>query len=253
MKCQELEPIIINLARGQLIEASARKTALFHLERCMRCAAAFSEQQALTAGIRAATESLANQGASARVEVALRQAFREQAGRLNIPEIKLPRSRWTVGLAAAAILLVALFIGVRWLRSPSIKQKQEAGGLPATPYIVDRGPKQKSQEQTEAKENQGRKSAPNSAGSRRQNSRRAVRRNATAMFPEAEVATSFYSLVEEGELVPLESGRVVRIEVPASALIALGLPITAESKDRPVQADLVLGQDGLARAIRFLP
>jgi hypothetical protein len=83
--------------------------------------------------------------------------------------------------------------------------------------------------------------------------RRAFLQRAAPDAPETEVATSFYSLVEEGELVPLESGRVVRVEVPASALIALGLPITAESKDRPVQADLLLGQDGLARAIRFLP
>ena len=52
---------------------------------------------------------------------------------------------------------------------------------------------------------------------------------------------------------PLESGLIVRGEATASALITLGLPITAENINRPVQVDLLLGQDGLARAIRFVP
>jgi hypothetical protein len=253
MKCQEFESIIICLARGQMVETAARETALVHLERCARCANSFEEQQALTAGIRVAAESLVNQGASAGVEEALRQAFREQARQFNVPEIKLRRSRWTVGLAAAAILLGAFLIGVTWLKSPSKKQKQEARDLPATPYFVDHAPKQESPAQIGGEGTQGRKTASVSAGSRRPSVRRAVRQGAAPDATETEVATSFYSLVEEGELVPLESGRVVRVEVPASALIALGLPITAESKDRPVQADLLLGQDGLARAIRFLP
>ena len=253
MKCQEFEPIIINLARGQLIEASARETALVHLERCPRCAIAFEEQRALTAGIRVAAEILVNQGASAGVEETLRQAFREQARQFHVPEIKLRRSRWTVGLAAAAILLVAFLIGVTWMKSQSKKQKQEARDLPATLHMVDHAAKQESPAQIEREGTQGRKTASDSAGSRRPSVRRPFRRGAAPDAPETELATSFYSLVEEGELVPLESGRVVRVEVPASALIALGFPVTAESKDRSVQADLVLGQDGLARAIRFLP
>ncbi len=81
MKCQEFETIIIALARGRLVETAARETALDHLERCAHCAIAFEEQQALTAGIRIAAMRVANRGASARVEEALRHAFREQAGR----------------------------------------------------------------------------------------------------------------------------------------------------------------------------
>ena len=46
---------------------------------------------------------------------------------------------------------------------------------------------------------------------------------------------------------------MVRVEVPVSTLIAWGLPITAENANQSVQADLLLGQDGLARAIRFSP
>ncbi|MEP7274155.1 MAG: zf-HC2 domain-containing protein [Acidobacteriota bacterium] len=83
--------------------------------------------------------------------------------------------------------------------------------------------------------------------------KRVPRRVSANNSGEAEVATRFYSLVEDDELATLESGRVVRVEVPASTLISFGLPITAEALTKAVQADLILGQDGLARAIRFVP
>jgi hypothetical protein len=250
MKCQEFEPIIISLARGQLVEAASRETALAHLDRCARCASAFDEQRALTAGIRVAAESLANQGASARVEEALRQAFREQARQFTATEVGLRRPRWTFGLAAAAILLLALLAGMDWLKSPPASQKRETVNLPATPSGEGPGQKQNSQAQIERRRDQKQKMGSKSAGSRRLSERRGVRQGVESAN---EIATRFYPLVEEGEMAPLESGMIVRGEAPASALITLGLPITAENINRPVQVDLLLGQDGLARAIRFVP
>src|SRR5262245_29877859 len=142
MKCREFEPIIIDLARGRSVEAMARATALAHLDRCARCVSAFEEQLALTAGIRVATESLANQGASPRVEDALRRAFREQAERLKAPASRASGRasviwRWSWRLAgAAAILLLALLAGLGRLKSPPANQKQAATDLPAAPSIA---------------------------------------------------------------------------------------------------------------------
>lgn len=255
MKCQEFEPIIICMARGQLIEAAAREKALAHLDCCARCAIAFEEQQALTAGIRVAAENLANEGASARVEEALRFAFRKEVGRVTVrrpnPRSSMNQrwSRWAIG-AAAAILLLALQAGVDWLKSPPANQKQKATIAPAKPSVSANGQKRESQARVEGRRDQDHKIVSNSAGSRRLSKRHGVRRNAESAN---EVATRFYPLVEEGEMTPLESGVIVRVEAPASTFISLGLPITAESINRPVQADLLLGQDGLARAIRFLP
>ena len=47
-----------------------------------------------------------------------------------------------------------------------------------------------------------------------------------------------------------ESGSLVRMDFPVSALAALGLQ--AESPTGVVQADVVVGQDGVARAIRVV-
>jgi hypothetical protein len=48
----------------------------------------------------------------------------------------------------------------------------------------------------------------------------------------------------------LESGRVIRIEIPESELSSVGLWTPAQAG--PVQADVLVAQDGLARAIRLV-
>ena len=50
---------------------------------------------------------------------------------------------------------------------------------------------------------------------------------------------------------PFESGRVVRVDLPVSALPALGL-LPPSSAATVVQADIVVAQDGFARAVRLV-
>jgi len=65
--------------------------------------------------------------------------------------------------------------------------------------------------------------------------------------------TDFISLVaEQTPAPPLESGQLVRVQVPRAALASLGLPLNAERGNEPVKADVLVGYDGLARAIRFV-
>lgn len=47
-------------------------------------------------------------------------------------------------------------------------------------------------------------------------------------------------------------GRVVRVELPRSALFAMGIDIPLENGTRSVQADLLVGADGSPRAIRLV-
>jgi hypothetical protein len=48
---------------------------------------------------------------------------------------------------------------------------------------------------------------------------------------------------------PFESGSLVRVDLPVAAVVALGLPVPVPTAG-VVQADIVVGQDGLARAVR---
>jgi anti-sigma factor RsiW len=45
---------------------------------------------------------------------------------------------------------------------------------------------------------------------------------------------------------------LVRVEVPRSAMIALGLEVSADRAEELVEADVILGSNGIARAVRFL-
>jgi hypothetical protein len=50
----------------------------------------------------------------------------------------------------------------------------------------------------------------------------------------------------------LESARIVRYELPIGALPAYGVEIVPDAARRAVEAELLVGQDGYARAIRLV-
>jgi hypothetical protein len=45
---------------------------------------------------------------------------------------------------------------------------------------------------------------------------------------------------------------LVRVAVPRSAMIALGFDVSTDRAEELVQADVMLGSNGVARAVRFL-
>lgn len=79
-----------------------------------------------------------------------------------------------------------------------------------------------------------------------------VRSPAPAELERAEVATEFISVPGSDLAEPLDQPILVRVTLPRTALVKFGLPINAERSAEFVKADVVLGHDGLARAIRFV-
>lgn len=67
-----------------------------------------------------------------------------------------------------------------------------------------------------------------------------------------EVATKFYALPDADVFAPVEDGMVVRVQLPRSAMRMIGLPVNEERAAERIRADVVLGQDGIARAVRFI-
>lgn len=63
-----------------------------------------------------------------------------------------------------------------------------------------------------------------------------------------EDATDFFPLMYSN--VPVTNGQTVRLELPQAALTSFGLE--ADDASGTVLADVVVGQDGLARAVRFV-
>jgi hypothetical protein len=65
-----------------------------------------------------------------------------------------------------------------------------------------------------------------------------------------EIATDFYPLMVSAP--PLERGLLVRVTVPASTMRSFGLSIGDDHLSDLVEADVLVGQDALARSIRFV-
>jgi len=65
-----------------------------------------------------------------------------------------------------------------------------------------------------------------------------------------EVTTDFIPLSYDP--APAGATSVVRVELPRAALSAFGLPVNEDRMEDLVRADLLLDQDGLTRAVRFV-
>lgn len=64
-----------------------------------------------------------------------------------------------------------------------------------------------------------------------------------------ETKTDFIALTYAAET---DSGQIVRVKVPGSMMVALGVKANVEKESELVNAEVLLGDDGMARAIRFI-
>jgi len=70
---------------------------------------------------------------------------------------------------------------------------------------------------------------------------------------QAESATEFLPMGYGDPVSSLEGGvQMVRVELPRTALLSFGFPMSEERAPEPIKADVLVGEDGRARAIRFV-
>ncbi|MFL6350954.1 MAG: hypothetical protein ACJ74Z_03770 [Bryobacteraceae bacterium] len=65
-------------------------------------------------------------------------------------------------------------------------------------------------------------------------------------------SSGFVALPYAQSDVPLEQPVIVRVQIPASRLGAMGMPFAHVAAEGNVDADLLVGQDGIARAVRLV-
>jgi len=85
-----------------------------------------------------------------------------------------------------------------------------------------------------------------------ENRKSRIRRNAVVQNPIDEIATDFFPLTFAADSISSEGGHLVRVTIPRSVLVAMGLPMNVDRATEHVRADVFIGDDGLARAIRFI-
>ncbi|MFZ0060800.1 MAG: hypothetical protein WAL47_02110 [Pyrinomonadaceae bacterium] len=252
MNCPSFENIVNDLAREQLIEATLREEAMHHSSGCATCAARLNDERSLTASLRSLALEMNSASAPERVESFLLAAFNEQ--RLSR---QARTGRWNYQtIAAAAVLLVAFGIGVAaWnLRMPPKPVVENvvtsAGQVEATVPLVNGS-------NEVALSPSGKPEASPNPNKRR----RAVKPRATNAQPaaenaaallETEVATDFMPIGYVNSASLQDGGSVVRVELPRSTIVSMGFAVNMDRYGERVKADVLMGADGLARAIRFV-
>jgi hypothetical protein len=250
MNCRNFEKLVLVIAQNRLLDAAVRESGLRHVEECALCAVRLSEERALLAGLRTVVAEIACEEAPKRVEAVLLTAFREQARVAPTPALarlaKQPGlgSRRKLASLAAGIILLISAVAILWAQATSpTRQRQEQAGPYAPADGLEKPPLAPKDSEVAFEVAQPAASSP---------SGRAPRQRVRNRLKQAEVVTEFFPLLEGDDLDSLESGQIVRVELSGAALLAVGLPFDAARAGESVKADLVVGDDGLARAIRFV-
>lgn len=265
MNCQSFENIIDDLAREQLVEASARKEALRHSEACAECAVRLADERVLTLGLRSLAGEMQSVEAPDRVERDLLLAFREQ----QLSRHGARPRRWGYISRVAAVLLVGFAIGVvawYWGSTPENKADNSATTIPfiaeAAPSLSPAAPvlapvSLASPGTAELGENLFASQKPANHGVRGRTGRQKLAVRLTdnvnsASDSNTEVATDFMPLGYVNSLSLQDGGSVVRIELSRSTIASMGFAVNMDREGERVKADVLMGADGLARAIRFV-
>lgn len=258
MNCQDFETIIVEIARNRLMDAATREQGLKHAEVCQSCSALLAEERVLSNGLKALSIETGAEEIPAVIENAVMAAFRQRQVISTNESVKssafINRRRL---LAAAAVLLISGISLAAWLMS---KPKQDTIAINPTPSPMT-SPTPVSietnlapSEAPEANEETVSLTIRDPKPSPR---RKRLLKESDYPQPEPygdrrEIVTQFYPINQTSELIPLEGGQIVRVKMPRTNLVPLGIPVNQERVDETVLADVLVSNDGLARAIRLV-
>ena len=252
MNCQKFEDIVNDIAREQIIDAGARAQALKHSDGCEHCAARLEDERAMTLQLRGLAASIAGFDAPARIEARLLAAFDELALIKLAPQVSARRyrARYLIGAIAAGLLIVFGLFAIGWRQTVPLTREPgilllASSGAPVVTSITVTGPPP-IMEQTKGAVPPAQRSFST------RHKREAPARTLPANSANTEIATDFLPLTYGAATNLEEGGRMVRVELPHSALATLGLPVNMDRANERVKADVLLGVDGLAHAIRFV-
>jgi hypothetical protein len=222
MSCASFGPSIVDLARGIAPDAPRRTSLDRHLRECATCAARLEAERAMTAALRRAgvVEIPAH---SPGAESALLAEFdAHHAGRVPLT---WRFASWTAAASVAGLTALVAATMARQVGKPPRSSAPLASRALSPSHAqlpsVEAG------------------AAAAIAAARRVPPPVAAADAAFIVWPGASALPAF------------ESGDLMRVELPASVAVSLGLAPRARAAR--VQADVLVGQDGYVRAVRLAP
>jgi len=202
------------------------------------------DEETLTSSLKLLAGQMATLNAPPEIEQKLREAMRARAVVRPFPKRRV--GYWVAAGIAAALLIAVSVVALRprtdkpnqttarQTDQPAVKEERSV----EVPKILEPEPEQEPQKQIARN--------PVRPGKRR------VPHSEVANHVTREIATDFMPLGYVNPTTFQDGGQVVRIELPRSALVNFGLPMNMERYHEKVKADVLIGSDGLAHAIRFV-
>jgi hypothetical protein len=269
MSCQDFRRVVEELADGRLMDAAARDAGLAHAAVCVGCAARLMKARGIGAGLRVAARAETEE-APPRVRAALLVAFaeqqrvgraeqkREDAAPANVVALSPRRAaRWWGAAAVAAAAAVLLLLGLTsWVRFSTDDSQTASQQLSAATPAPTQPPLERKEEKPgilvggEVVQKNTSKQTPTRAPKAKHSLKSEARREAAAVAQAG--GNEYLPLTYLADATAMESGTVVRVELSRTALISLGVPVEPDRSDETLKADVVLGDDGVARAIRLV-
>jgi hypothetical protein len=235
MTCRECQDLMLEVGRRRAAP-SVERAVLDHTESCQDCSGRLEQERTLTAGLRALAVNVDSSTVSPELEARLMAAFATEHGAVR--PWSVTARRW-LPIAAAVVLCAG---AAAWWLTVSLRE------APATPQIarIER-PRPAPEASTPAVtvSHPGEGSSLRAAPTARPDRRRA--RPAARPIQ----AVGFVPIPSAAGLPDFESGEIVRLGIPVTALPNYGLEIPSGAQ-AAIQADLLIGQDGQARAIRLV-
>lgn len=275
MNCQEFSNIIDELADYRPMNEALRDAGVSHAALCSSCAASLAKARSVSSLLVQAARAESEE-APAGVKSNLMAAFAAQVesekskveSKKSTVEVLRPVHSadfqpstfnfrlWLPVAIAAVILLAVVFPILRRVVAPAPPPNQLTAGVrnvaPASPAAnsndsagrnasaLEPLPKSKSDAPVGARSNTRRIKRPRSVN------------NKTAVATVARNTTEYLPLTYVTDETAIESGTVVRVELSRSALASLGFSTGIDSSKDTVKAEVILGDDGVARAIRLV-
>jgi len=250
MNCHDFEVIASDLSKDVLMDANLREKGLEHSSSCADCAARLEEERTLTGGLRLFARA-STQEAPANVGAAVLAAFRQNQ---IVPSTRTRYRRWIYFAAsAAALVLIATLIVLNAARTqkPQVPWPEVSTEVipytPSTPNLLPAPLHMPPNEPGIV----AAKTKPNRGQQRSIIGHKPVQEE-TDSSAITEITTEFIPLTNREAFAQMDGGQVMRVELPRSALMSFGLSMDMERATERIKADVVVGNDGLARAIRFV-
>ena len=262
MNCHEFENHVVDLAGDRLMEATFRRRLVAHAADCRKCDARLTQERLLTTSLAALAESTEGATAAPDLKKTLLGAFDQQPmigprssviSNSDNPKSKVQNPKLRLLVAAAAVFIAAfLAVASFFMRPASVDgpnlvrenppptPRTEPTPVPKPADSANKPDQSKPEPQTQPKP--VRRSRPTTI--RNVGSPTVARRS--------EITTDYIPLMYTSDATSIQSGLVVRLEIPRTTLLSMGLPVSTERGNALVKADVVVGDDGVARAIRLV-